>query len=274
MPFIELKSGISLYYEEQGRGEPLILISGAGADHTAWILQVPELSKRQRVITFDARGVGRSTCPDSDEMYTPALMAQDVLDMMDGLSIRRAHLLGQSLGSAVAQEVALAESGRVMSLQLVVTWATSDMRIKQICNNMRILLSRASLRDYYFFCYAIAFSPALLDRQPQFLESYYDLAVNESGAEPSLKGLMGHWHAVGRHDASDRLGALNLPVMVISGEGDILVHRDYGRKVADLIPGAFFHCFGGPCSSHLLHIEMAPLFNSLSLDFLGSISGR
>jgi len=274
MPVIGLKSGTSLYYEEHGRGEPLILIAGAGADHTAWVVQVPEFSKSYRVITFDSRGMGSSTCPENDEEYTPAVMAHDVLELMDGLSVPRAHLMGQSLGSAVAQEVALAGRERIISLQLVVTWAKSDIRIKQICSTMRTLLSRASLEEYYYFCYAIAFSPALLEAQPLFLERYCSSSIDENGAAPSLSGLMGHWHAVNCHDAADRLSSLKIPVLVIAGEGDILVHKEYGRRVAELIPGAYFHCFGGPCSSHLLHIEMAPLFNSLSIEFLNSHKER
>ncbi|MHC9539585.1 MAG: alpha/beta fold hydrolase [Vulcanimicrobiota bacterium] len=268
VPIITLKSGISLYYEEQGCGEPLILIAGAGADHTAWVVQVPDLSKSYRVITFDSRGIGRSACPENDEEYSPAIMAQDVLELMDGLSITRAHLMGQSLGSAVAQEVALAQSERVISLQLIVTWAKSDIRIKQICTTMRMLLSKASPEDYYYFCYAIAFSPALLEAQPLFLEQYCRSAVQENIAAAHLKGLMGHWRAVYCHDAANRLASLRIPVLVIAGEGDILVHQEYGKRVSNLIPGAYFHCFGGPCSSHLLHIEMAPLFNLLSMDFL------
>ncbi len=271
---ITLKSGISLYYEEQGSGEPLILISGAGADHTAWVVQVPDLSQSYRVITFDSRGIGRSTCPMPDEEYSPAIMAGDVLEMMDGLSIKRAHLLGQSLGSAVAQEVALAQSERIISLQLVVTWAKSDIRIEQICNTMRVLLSKASLEEYYYFCYAIAFSPTLLETQPLFLERYCRSSVLENESPPSLQGLMGQWRAVHCHDAQSRLCNLRIPVLVIAGEGDIIVHQEYGKRVAQLIPGAYFHCFGGPCSSHLLHIEMAPLFNSLSLDFLSSHKDR
>ncbi|MGV8119043.1 MAG: alpha/beta fold hydrolase [Candidatus Xenobiia bacterium LiM19] len=274
VPIITLKSGISLYYEEQGCGEPLILIAGAGADHTAWVVQVPDLSKSYRVITFDSRGIGRSTCPERDEEYSAAIMAQDVVELMDELSITSSHLMGQSLGSAVAQEVALAQRERVISLQLVVTWAKSDVRIQKICSTMRTLLSKASLEEYYYFCYAIAFSPALLEAQPLFLEQYYRSSIDENGAVPSMSGLMGHWHAVNCHDAADRLSTLKIPVLVTAGEGDILVHQEYGKRVAELIPGAYFHCFGGPCSSHLLHIEMAPLFNSLSMEFLRNNKDR
>jgi pimeloyl-ACP methyl ester carboxylesterase len=268
MPIVTLKTGIDCYYEESGAGEPVLLISGAGADHKEWVLQVPELSREFRVIAFDNRGIGRSSAPAEKESYSIPLLACDTLALMESLGIDRAHIIGQSLGSAVAQELALRHPARVRSLQLCVTWGRSDARIRNICRVMSILIEKGMMEEYIHFNYTLAYSPALMEAQPLFIDEIYRSMVTENSFASKPHGLLGQWRAVYHHDALDRLKTLKTPTLVVTGEGDILVHPEYPAQVAGLIPHALFHKFQGKCASHLLHIEMAPLYNQLSLDFL------
>jgi pimeloyl-ACP methyl ester carboxylesterase len=269
MPRIELKTGITMYYEEAGYGEPLVLIAGTGADHTTWVLQVPEFSKHFRVISLDNRGSGQSDCPAGSDSYSVSLMADDVAALLDALSIDKAHIAGQSLGSAIAQELAINHPHRLKTLQLHVTWGRSDERIKQISRSMRIILEKASLKDYHLFIYSLAFSPALIEKQPAFLETFYDESVVKNAFSSPCEGLMGQWDAVFHHDAEERLVTIQAPTLVCAAEGDVLVHQDYARRVAGRIKNCVFHLFSGPCSSHLVNIEMAPIFNRVVLEFLG-----
>src|SRR5205823_4484852 len=85
---------IELYYEEHGRGDPLLLIMGLAADSTAWLFQVPDFAERYRTITFDNRGVGRSSKPPGP--YTIHQMADDAAGLLDALRIARTHVLNQS----------------------------------------------------------------------------------------------------------------------------------------------------------------------------------
>jgi pimeloyl-ACP methyl ester carboxylesterase len=273
MPRAHLKTGITMYYEELGSGEPLVLIAGTGADHATWVLQVPEFSKSFRVITLDNRGSGQSECPDAAENYSVSLMADDVAALLDFLAIDRAHIAGQSLGSAISQEFAINHPDRVKTLQLHVTWGKSDDRIRQIANSMRIILEKGTLRDYFLFIYSLAFSPALMEKQPGFLETFYQESVVKNDFPPTLKGLMGQWNAVFHHDAEARLAKIAAPTLICAAEGDILVHQDYARRVASKIRSSIFHLFRGPCSSHLVNIEMAPLFNRLVREFLETCRG-
>jgi len=270
MPIATLNTGIRCYYEEAGPpgGEPLILISGACADHSEWVLQVPAFSEEFRVISFDNRGIGRSDAPADRESYSITQMAGDTMALMDALGIGRAHFIGQSMGSAIGQELALAHPERVHSLQLVVTWGRSDARIRNICHNMSILVEMGRMKDYVDYNYTHAYSPALLEAQPRLIDEIYRTMISENVHAPTRAGLLGQWHAVSRHDAMDRLSGLRVPTCVVTGEGDILVHPDYSKAVADRVPHALFHRFQGACASHLLHIEMAPLYNRLTLDFL------
>lgn len=126
MPFAEVPNGIRIYYEEHGSGEPVLLLMGTGADHSFWGPQIEPYSKQYRLIVIDSRGTGQSTRPDDWKSCTPKAMASDAFGVLDHLGIDRAHVGGLSLGSAVAQEMALAQPDRLLSLSLHGTWARSD----------------------------------------------------------------------------------------------------------------------------------------------------
>ena len=118
MPFAHANNA-ELYYEEQGSGEPLLLIQGLGGTHTAWLLQVRSFRKRYRVITYDSRGLGLSR--DGEEPYSMRSLAADAVALLDCLDIASSHVLGLALGGMVAQEVAINYPERVRKLVLVAT---------------------------------------------------------------------------------------------------------------------------------------------------------
>ena len=101
-------------FDVTGVGDPLLLIMGLGADSKMWMLQTPTFSERLRCITFDNRGVGESSIPEGP--YSTEQMAGDALAVLDALDVERAHVLGISLGGAIAQQVALKAPERVRSL--------------------------------------------------------------------------------------------------------------------------------------------------------------
>ncbi|MDO8635287.1 MAG: alpha/beta hydrolase, partial [Dehalococcoidia bacterium] len=96
---------INIYYEIHGRGKPLVLLMGLGCHSGLWLYQVQEFSKRFQVIVIDNRGVGRSDKPAGD--YSIEMMADDTANLLKALAIPRAHILGMSMGGAIAQRFAL-----------------------------------------------------------------------------------------------------------------------------------------------------------------------
>ena len=110
-------NGVRLYYKAQGQGEALVMIPGMGAGHTSWFRQLPAFKKHFKVVTFDPRSIGRSDRPE--QPYGFKVLADDVVGFMDHLGISKAHVLGQSLGGPVAQEVAMDYPDRVLKLVLV-----------------------------------------------------------------------------------------------------------------------------------------------------------
>src|SRR5205823_4639131 len=113
-----------LRYVDQGSGPALVLIHGLAGDYSAWTAQIEALRPRYRVIAFDNRGAGKST--QVDEPVSTADLAADTLGLMDRLGIDRAHVVGRSMGGAIAQHMALMAPDRVASLALCASFARLD----------------------------------------------------------------------------------------------------------------------------------------------------
>ena len=110
------RDGVSLYWEERGAGDPLLLIMGLGVTLEGWSRLAAELADRYRIILFDNRGVGRSDVPPGP--YAISTLAADVAAVLDAAGIDAAHVFGVSMGGMIAQEFALAYPSRVRSLIL------------------------------------------------------------------------------------------------------------------------------------------------------------
>src|SRR5918999_3292116 len=114
-------NGQDLYYEVHGEGEPLLCVMGLAADTLTWLPQLPAFSKRHRTVIFDNRDVGQSSMAAGE--YEIADMAHDALALADELELDSFHLLGVSMGGAIAQELVLQASERVRTLTLALTFA-------------------------------------------------------------------------------------------------------------------------------------------------------
>ncbi len=114
-------NGIDIQYDISGAGPPILFLNGHGARARHWDHQRRALQPRYRVITFDDRTAASSPVP-AEPLYPVPQMADDAVALLDHLGIERAHLVGPSTGSLVAQEIALRHAGRVRSLTLASAW--------------------------------------------------------------------------------------------------------------------------------------------------------
>jgi 3-oxoadipate enol-lactonase len=256
-----------LYYEEAGEGEPLLMVMGLGTDHFGWMLQVPELSKHYRVITFDNRDVGQSK--QAGGPYEVADMARDALALADHLELDTFHLLGMSMGGAIAQEMALLAAERVRTLTLVVTFAGggrwADERAR-LWSHVRGQIDRDTHLDWLL----------LFGMSEQFYESAERVAYSKQlmRANPhpqSTEAFQRQVEASGRHETRDRLGQISLPTHVIGAEHDTLVPVWKSKEIADLIPGADYSVM--PAAPHALNMERAEEFNEMVLGWLRANAG-
>jgi pimeloyl-ACP methyl ester carboxylesterase len=115
---------ISLNYNEQGRGEPILFIPGMMGLLDAWKFQLEYFSSNYRCISFDHRGTGESDKPSN--AYSTELVAQDAIALLDKLGIERAHIVGTSTGGCVLQVIAIDHPERLRTATLNNTWTTAD----------------------------------------------------------------------------------------------------------------------------------------------------
>jgi len=265
MPQAQLSNGLEIFYEEQGSGEPLLLIMGTGADRRFWAGQVPAYAEKHRTIIYDSRGVGKSSVPEDPTTCTMALMAEDAAQLLTCLDIESAHVSGLSLGSTVAQELAIRYPERVKTLQLHGTWARSDPWFVRMIETLEEPVKHGDLAAFIRYALMWITSPTFLEEQPDMVRSMEEAFLAEP---PDPRGVLGHIHADKTHDALDRLDRIRCRTLVTSGELDVQVPSRYGRVVAQAIPESRFHVFEGPHASHLACVEMAEEFNRLTLDWL------
>jgi pimeloyl-ACP methyl ester carboxylesterase len=268
MPLAKLPNGITIRWESAGEGEPVLLLMGTGADHSLWASQVPAYSERHRVLTIDSRGTGKSTRPKDPTTCTPYAMAEDAKLLLDHLGIGKVHLGGLSLGSAIAQEFALAWPDRLLSLALHGTWGRSDEWFKRMIDTLEYPAARGDVEAYLRFGLMWVLSPRFLEERPEDVAAIERTYLLENPDPPSGEGICNHTHADKVHDALCRLHLITARTLVTAGEMDWIVPPRYGEEVAVRIPGARYHLFRGDFASHVANIEMAEEWNRVTLDFM------
>ena len=130
-------NGLKFHVQTFGSGVPIIMIMGLGAPGDKWKHNYELLSKWFWCIVPDNRGAGLSDKPEA-ESYTTEQMADDIIGIMDALDIKKAHVMGVSMGGAIAQQVALKVPDRVLSLILTSTFASVSPAFKKaLKSNLR-----------------------------------------------------------------------------------------------------------------------------------------
>jgi 3-oxoadipate enol-lactonase len=262
VPIAEV-NGQRLYYEVHGEGEPLLAVMGLGGDHGAWLLQVPVWSTKYRMVVFDNRDVGQSS--QADGPYEVSDMAADALALADEIGLDSFHLVGLSLGGAIAQEVALAVPERVRTLTLCVTYGANGGYGPQRSRVLSAIAERLSPEEFVEFVMMLVYSERLFD-QPAFVDAARR-AMLENPHPQSTAAWIRQLQASTRHDALDRLGALTMPVHVIGARRDIMVPRFRSEDIVAAIPGAKYTLID---AAHLVNVEAAQEFNAAVLDFIAT----
>jgi pimeloyl-ACP methyl ester carboxylesterase len=262
-----------MYYDCQGSGEALVLIIGTGGDHTFWAGNVPAYTDAFHVISVDNRGTGQSDSPSDPESYSMRVLADDAAALLDELGIERAHISGLSLGSTVAQELAINYPDRVASLQLHATWGRTDEWLRRLFNSLAYPLRQGDIEAFVHTAFMWVSSPTYLNESPEEIAAVERAYIEENPNPPSIEALLGHLHADATHDALDRLHLIKAPTLITSGEMDWEIPTRYGRAVQERIEGSRLHVFSGPRSSHLAFVEIAEEFNAVSRAFVDEHAG-
>lgn len=263
MPHADV-NGQSLYYEIHGEGEPLLAIQGLGSDIASWIPQIKAWSESHRLVLFENRDVGRSSRAGGP--YEVADMAADTVALADHLELDSFHLVGMSLGGAIAQEVALAVPERVRTLTLIVSYAWGGNWGRTRARVWGGMVPRMSREDHVDNLMLMAFSQEFFENEEYLGYVREAILANPHPQEP--EAFVRQLEAGGRHDTRDRLGGLKMPVHVIGGEHDGMVPVWKSKELASLIPGAKLTVLER--APHAMNVEHADAMNSAVIEFLAS----
>jgi 3-oxoadipate enol-lactonase len=261
MPTIEA-GGQTLYNELRGDGEPLVCIMGLAADTLAWTLQVPAFSARHRTVIFDNRDVGQSSLANADYEITD--MASDTFALADALELDSFHLLGVSMGGAIAQEMALAAPDRVRTLTLAVTFAAGGAYARKLSEVWSARAHKLTLEERVDELMLLCHSEEFFENA-EAVATVRGLMLENPHPQPP-EAFARQLAACSRHETRDRLGSLSMPVHVIGAERDILVPIWKSTEIASLIQGAELTVVEK--APHAVNIERAEEFNRAVLDFI------
>ena len=255
---VTITESTSIDYDINGEGPPLLLIGGLGFGRWAWFRQVPAFSRHFETITFDARG-------ERDLNGGVADLAADAVALLERLRVKKAHVLGTSLGGFVAQELALLRPDLVDRLVLVCTsyghggpetispWALVDMIGLPSLNAERAV--RRGLEA--------ATSDAYRAERPEEFEQIVRWRFADS---PSLSAYYRQMRAGARFDLSRDVGHITSPTLVIHGADDRYVPVANAVALAEEIPGARLRVFDD--AGHLVFIERYADVNREAVTFL------
>ena len=233
MPSIDA-AGTELYYERGGDGEPMLLIQGMSATHLAWGQTFrPALETSFDTIAFDNRGMGRSG--RAEPPFGIVDMAGDAIGLLDALTIERAHVVGISMGGAIAQELALAHPDRVRTLTLGATFCGGPEGTLMDPKDLQMLGAAYASGDpeqVFRAMWEINISPTFAADDSRFA-AFREMGSALPAPRPVVVQQM---RACAEHDTSGRLGGLSMPSLVIHGTADRLIKFPNGELIARLIP--------------------------------------
>ncbi len=237
-------NGIEMYYETFGEGEPLLMIHGGGATIESWFCQIPEFSKRFKVIATDSRGHGRTN--DADGPINFDLMSADFVALLDQLGLKNVMILGWSDGGVIGLEMAMRRPDLVKK---VITLG-AHARPSGMADEFKAEVEGSTPENF----------PAML------VEGYKALSPDGPDHWPVVFGKLKTMWLTLPDFKDEQLRGIQCPVLLLAGEHDI-VREEESKRMASLIPKARLKILKG--ASHYSPVQIPDVVNQEIADFLG-----
>ena len=270
MPTVEL-NGAHLYYEEHGKGFPVLFAHGAGGNHLSWWQQIPEFSRKYRCITFDHRGWGLSIDSDGEG---PASFIGDLRALLDHLNIESAFLVGQSMGGLSCLSIALSQPERVRGLVMSNTFAGMRREVwlasaDSVREEVRAVWDR---RRADGIKRALGREFSIRHRDRAFLYKQIRVLNEEGPNKVEQNDRVLRFRALERLPESsasaEALAAMKTPVLFVGGEHDEVMPVSLMEIARAMIPGA--KMIVAPGAGHSVYFEQPEVFNHVVLEFFAA----
>ena len=257
-------NGLKFHVQTFGSGVPIIMIMGLGAPGDKWKHNYELLSKWFWCIVPDNRGAGLSDKPEA-ESYTTEQMADDIIGIMDALDIKKAHVMGVSMGGAIAQQVALKVPDRVLSLILTSTFASVSPAFKKALNlicELKEDTDPAVLKQLNLW---MTYGQYTQIHHPEKIEK----SIEEDAAYPYPMPVYAYKAQCGAclsHNTAGRLHELKMPVLIAAGAKDLFMNIEKTMELVHGISQAEFYL--APEGGHVHQWEYPEPYDSVVVGFL------
>jgi pimeloyl-ACP methyl ester carboxylesterase len=263
MPYLRA-NGIRLAYQCSGQGESVLLIMGSGAASHVWDMhQTPALRRAgYATVTFDNRGIRPSDAPPGK--YALADLVADTKGLIEALDLAPCRIVGTSLGSLIAQELAISEPHLIRSAVLMATRGRSDV-LRRAQDTADRLLQESGIKLPAKYR---AVNSVLRMLSPRTLNDDRSVASWLDVFELAGDFVAGGQEWIDTHqDRREALGAITVPCRVITFTDDVITPPHLGAEVADIIPDCDLVEISG--CGHLGHLERPEPVNEAILEFFG-----
>jgi pimeloyl-ACP methyl ester carboxylesterase len=233
------RENVTLHYEIQGTDQPLVYISGF-SDHSNSVFSIGlrhVLSEKYQVLSLDNRGSGQTIVRDNAST-TIEDMADDVAAVLKANDISTAHILGVSMGGAIAQVFALRHPELVRTLVIAVSMAVTQApsRAEFLLETAHKMRSEGIEREIINrFTATFLLGEATFQYQ-QFMDAWIN--APEDPLHQTSEGFEQQKNALRGFDIRKQIGAINVPTLVVSSSDDVLVPPRFQDEIAELIPNA------------------------------------
>lgn len=271
MPHITTSDGVKLYYEETGSGAPIVFVHEFAGDHRAWEPQVRYLARRYRCITFNARGFPPSDVPPQGQ-YSQARARDDIRDVLDGLGIDRAHVVGLSMGGFATLHFGFEYPDRALSLVVAgCGYGAEPDKREQFAREANAQADRFAGQGMEATAKAYMHGPTrvqFLNADPRgWAESLAQLAEHSAeGSANTMRGVQAMRPSL--FELTDQMKTLTVPTLVMTGDEDwpclepaLLMKRLIASAALVVMPNA----------GHAINLEDPGLFNQHLADFLHTV---
>lgn len=255
-------NGIDLYYEEEGEGPPLVLISGYTTDMSAWDSIRHQLAKHFHLILVDNRGAGRSDSPDIP--YSIEMMAEDIRALMDFLHLQSVYILGHSMGTAIAQTLAIKYSEAIEKMVL----ANPLIYVRPVSSTAFNFFLKMRQQGASLVAMTEGVMPWLFSNQFLKNSDQIEKVLQIVGRYPYPQSLVGQkrqLEALLHFNSGDWLKKIHVPTLLIEGEQDLICLGD-ARQMHHEIPKSSYLIFQD--QAHMEHFEKAEEFAEAVINFL------
>jgi pimeloyl-ACP methyl ester carboxylesterase len=272
MPFVTTTDNVKLHVEETGEGTPIVFVHEFAGDQRSWEPQVRYFARRYRCITFNARGYPPSEVPDDPTKYSQARAADDIRDVLDGLKIDKAHIVGLSMGGFATLHFGIRSPGRALSLVIAGAGYGAEKHLekqfREACEVGARQFETIGCEQFsHIYCSAAGRIPFLL-KDPRGWEEFRRMFAEHSsqGSALTMRGVQGKRPSI--YDLEAEIKTITAPTLIITGdEDDHCLQPNFFLKRMIATSGLAVM----PKTGHTMNLEEPAAFNGMIAEFLAQV---